>query len=101
MSLASSPTRRQRDVIHVARLLGSGLSPRQVVLTSGLHPAQALATVRRLRHLRLPPFVLREVLALSPAEQFPRAMLHLLLCRRWEQRARVKAARRAGKAGGA
>lgn len=98
MSLASFPTRRQRDVIHVARLLGSGLSPAQAIRSSGLPRGATVAHVRRLHHLRLPPFVLREVLALSPGEQFPRAMLHLLLCRRWEQRARVKAAKRAGKA---
>jgi len=95
MSLASFPaTRKQRDLVHVARLLASGLTPRQTVLQAGLHPAETVAIFRRLHHFRLPPFVLREVLATAPGEQFPRAMLHLLLYRRWEAKARRAFAKR-------
>ena len=97
MSLASSPTRRQRETIHVARLLGSGLTPAQTIRSSGIHRGQAAAHVRRLRHLRLPPWTIRSVMAVAPDEQFDLALLNLLLYRKWEQRARTKAARRAGK----
>lgn len=92
--MSASFTRRQRDTIHVARLLGSGLPPAQAIRQSGLPRGSAAARVRQLRHLRLPPFVLREVMRLAPGEQFGQAVLHLILTRKWEQKARTMLARR-------
>ena len=94
MSLAFSPTRRQRETIRVARLLADGLSTGQTIRTSGLHRGAAAARIRQLRHLRIEPFLLRHIARVAPAEQFRSAVLHLILARKWEQKARTRLARR-------
>jgi len=101
MSLASFPTRRQRETVHVARLLANGLTPAQTIRRSGLPRGQAAAHVRRLWYLRIQPFLLRHIASLGPDEQFRAAVLHLILDRRWEQRARQKWAARQAKGGAA
>ncbi|HUY91688.1 MAG TPA: hypothetical protein VMV10_23300 [Pirellulales bacterium] len=101
MSLASSPTRRQREIVGVARLLASGLTPAETIRRSGLPRGLAAAYVRRLRHLRIRPFLLRHIASLGPDEQFRAAVLHLIVARRWEQRARQKWAARQAKGGAA
>lgn len=87
-------TRKQRDLLAVGVLLNAGLTGQRLVRAAAMHPARALRMARLLRHLRISPAALCDLMAHCDRAELPVVLGNLIRSRRWDAKARRKLAKR-------
>jgi hypothetical protein len=87
----STPTRRQRELLSVARGLAAGLSTHRIAKATRIHPMAVLHHRRTLFHLRITPADVASIIAKVPGELVDDCLLALVDSRRAEQKQRSRA----------
>ncbi len=87
-------TRRQNDLLRIGVLLNAGLRGHKLIQAAGLHPGRTLGVCRTLRHLRISPAALCDLMASCERGELPIVLARLIRSRRWDAKARRKLARR-------
>lgn len=86
-------TRKQIEMLSVAEGLARGLSPAEISAETGLNPGCVYHFRRRLRHLRVDPDEVANLVENVGPETVDHYLLAMFRAKQFEQKARTKAAR--------